>query len=256
MVKEWRHAAIACLMVVMAGCAAHPSQKLVLASQPSAEDADKEEVLGGLRMIETGKIQAAIDGPLTDVINRYETKYAHNPDRIYSARGPVQSLLYLMTSGADMAKGTAPAGSRNAIALGPAWAMAYWARGYAYVEMARYPEAEVEMKKALALSPNDAQYTGELAYVYQMQKRTEESLALYTAMPDMVPSMDGWSDTQKNELQCKGLRGQGYDLVELKRYDEAVAAYEACMKVIPGEPKSKAELGYIEGVRARNFTPH
>jgi tetratricopeptide (TPR) repeat protein len=248
MVQKWRHAGIACLMVVLSGCAAQAPKKPVVVAEPSA---DEKEVLDGVRMIESGQIQAAIDGPLTDVINRYETKYAHSPDRIYSARGPVQSLLYLMAAAADMDKGTAPADRRNTIALGPAWAMAYWARGYAYSDMARYPEAEAEVKKALALSPNDAQYTGELAYIYQAQKRTEESLALYTAMPDMIPTMDGWSDTLKNEFRCKALRGQGYDLVELKRYDEAVVAYKACMKIIPGEPKSKAEVGYIESVRRK-----
>lgn len=232
---------ILCLTGVLMGCASQPSRTILVASEPSA---DEKEVLDGVRMIQAGQIQAAIDGPLNDVINRYETKYAHNPEKLYSARGPVQSLWY-MVAAADTDR------SRDAVALGPAWAMAYWARGYAYTEMARYPEAEAELKKALALSPNDAQYTGELAYVYQVQKRTNESLALYASMPDMVPTMDNWNDTMKDEYRCKALRGQGYDLVELKRYDEAVVAYRACMKIIPDEPKSKAELGYIEGLRGK-----
>jgi len=248
MSRERRYAAIACLLVVLAGCATEPPRKFVVNTSPSADD---KEVMDGVRMIDAGQIQAAIDGPLNDVIARYETKYAHSADRIYSARGPIQGLMYMVTEGGAPGKKDVPEDRRNAIALGPAWAMAYWARGYAYGEMARYPEAEAEVKKALALSPNDAQYTGELAYIYQMQKRTEESLTLYIAMPDMIPIMDNWSDAVKNEFLCKAYRGQGYDLVELKRYDEAVAAYQACMKVIPGEPKSKAELGYIEGVRGK-----
>jgi tetratricopeptide (TPR) repeat protein len=248
MPKECRYAAFACLMIVLVGCATETPRKLVVNTSPSADD---KEVLDGVRMIQSGQIQAAIDGPLNDVIGRYETKYAHSPDRIYSARGPAQGLLYMVTEAGNLGKNDVPGERRNAIALGPAWAMAYWARGYAYGEMARYTDAEVEVKKALALSPNDAQYTGELAYIFQMQKRTEESLALYTAMPGMIPLMDNWSDTVKNEFFCKAYRGQGYDLVELKRYDEAVVAYQACLKVIPDEPKSKAELGYIEGVRGK-----
>jgi tetratricopeptide (TPR) repeat protein len=245
MVKGMRHVIVACVMVLMAACAA-PAPKTTASQEPSADDKDVHD---GLEMITAGQPQAAIDGPLNRVVKRFETKYAHSPDKIYSARGTVQSLLYMMVAANGTDKATKPADRQNAIALGPDWAMAYWARGYAYGEMGRYPEAEAELKKALALSPNDAQYTGELAYVYQVQKRTAESLALYTAMPDMIPLMDGFSDAGKNELRCKALRGQGYDLVELKRYDEAVVAYKACMKVIPDEPKSKAELEYIESVR-------
>ena len=46
-------------------------------------------------------------------------------------------------------------------------------------------------------------------------------------------------------------RYEGYDLVELKRYDEAEAAYNACIALIPGEPKSLGELEYIKSVRAK-----
>jgi Flp pilus assembly protein TadD len=47
------------------------------------------------------------------------------------------------------------------------------------------------------------------------------------------------------------LRGQGYALVELHRLDEATGAYQGCLKLVPGEPKSLAELGYIQGLRAK-----
>ena len=50
---------------------------------------------------------------------------------------------------------------------------------------------------------------------------------------------------------CRKLRGQGYALVELHRLDEATGAYQGCLKLVPGEPKSLAELGYIQGLRAK-----
>jgi Flp pilus assembly protein TadD len=53
-------------------------------------------------------------------------------------------------------------------------------------------------------------------------------------------------------LSCKALRGQGYALVELHRLDDAAAAYKACLKLEPGEPKSLGELGYIDGLRAKS----
>jgi tetratricopeptide (TPR) repeat protein len=181
------------------------------------------------------------------VVSRCEKRYANSRDVLFSARGPAQGFLYLSTAAANHVS----KGSGNAIDVGPAWAMAYWGRGYGYSEMNRYPEAEVELKKALALSPRDAQYTSELAYVYQMQKRFSESLALYISVPDMLDTMEEWKEADKTEFRCKSLRGQGYDLVELKRYDEAQAAYSACIAMIPGEPKSLAELEYIKKVRAK-----
>jgi Flp pilus assembly protein TadD len=252
MVKEWRHAAIACLMVVMGAGEANAAdgkatQTLTIAADSSQSQADLKEVVDAVLEIRAGRIQQAIDGPLTEVVDRYEKRYAKSRDVVFSARGPVLGLIYLTTSAADHVS----RGSGNAIDVGPAWAMAYWGRGYGYSEMNRYPEAEVELKKAIALSPRDAQYVSELAYVYEMQKRFNESLALYLTIPDMVETMDGWPDTAKVEFRCKSYRGQGYNLVELKRYDEAEAAYKACIALIPGEPKSLGELDYIKTMRSK-----
>jgi tetratricopeptide (TPR) repeat protein len=254
MVKGWWYVATACLMVGMAASPAQadeskkPTSTLTVHTDSAESQADVKEVVDAVLQINAGKIQQAIDGPLTDVVNRYEKRYANSPDAVVSARGQVQALLYLTLAAEVNAK---KGGSRNAIDVGPAWAMAYWARGYGYSEMNRFPEAEIELKKAIALAPSDAQYNSELAYVYQMQKRYEESLALYKAMPEMLGALDDLPESAKTEFRCKSFRGQGFDLVELKRYDEAEAAYKACLALVPGEPKSLGELEYIKGVRAK-----
>jgi hypothetical protein len=104
MVKEWRHAVTACLMVVLVAGAAQPAnaadsakatQNLTLAGGTTQSQADEKEVVDAVVQIRAGKIQQAIDGPLTDVVNRYEKRYANSCDVVFSARGPVQGLLYL-----------------------------------------------------------------------------------------------------------------------------------------------------------------
>lgn len=234
---------ITCVALSFAACATGPAR-----AEDAKADPDLLEVLKGVQMVQSGQIQAAIDGPLTDVVNRFTTKYAHSDKRIYSVRGPVQSLLYMATAANAMKAGTE---KRSAIALGPAWGMAYWARGYAYSEMARYPQAEAELRKAVALSPSDAQYQNELAYTLQAQHKFTESLAIYEQVPGMVPTMDDWPDSLKNEYLCKAYRGQGYDLSELGRFDDAEKAYGECLKIIPDEPKSKGELAWIAEQKAR-----
>jgi len=234
---------LASATLALTACASQPAKP-----EDTEADADLTEVLKGVQMVHAGQIQAAIDGPLTDVVNRFEKKYAHSDERIYSARGPLQSLLYMATAATAISDGS---DKRSAIALGPAWGMAYWARGYAYAEMARYPEAEVELKKAIALSPSDAQYQNELAFALQAQHRYAKSLAIYEQVPGMVPLMDEWPDSLKNDYTCRAFRGQGYDLSELGRFDEAEKAYRECLKIIPDDPKSKGELTWIAEQRAR-----
>ncbi|QDE39486.1 hypothetical protein FIV34_09865 [Luteibacter pinisoli] len=222
-------------------------QNITLNGESDEAQADMKTVVDAVVQINEGKIQQSIDGPLTDVVTRYEKRYAHSGDVVFSARGMTQGLMYL----AEAAVKHSVKGKGSAIDVGPAWSMAYWGRGYGYSEMNRFPEAEVELKKALALSPRDAQYASELAYVYQMEGRFAESLALYETVPGFLDLMDGWGDSEKTEFHCKSLRGQGYDLVELKRLDEAEAAYKACLALMPNEPKSLGELNYIKELRAK-----
>lgn len=237
-----------CLLALTA-CAPQTTHKApkqtIYVVTPSAEeaktgDADVKQVVDAVKMIEAGHIQAAIDGPLNDVVRRYEAKYAGSKKKIYSARGMTDALLY---SAAAMA--VKPPVSSEVV--GPAWAMAYWARGYAYNEMARYDDAIIELRKALALAPDDAQYQVELAFAYQQKHEWQPSLALYQSALDDADITAG----DVPEMKCRALRGQGYDLVELHRLDEAEATYRACLKLQPNEPKSVNELEYIRQLRTK-----
>jgi Flp pilus assembly protein TadD len=236
-------------VLMLAGCASpsanKPPERTINVVTPSSaeakvEDADNEQVLKGVKMIEAGQIQAAIDGPLDELVHRYEAKYGNSKVKVYSARGMADALLYEALSAT-----TKPPVS--SLVVGPAWAMGYWARGYAYNEMARYDEAIVELRKALALAPVDAQYQVELAYAYQQKHDWEQSLALYHSALDYAEITA--SDTLG--MKCRALRGQGYDLVELHRLDEAEAAYRACLELKPNEPRSLGELEYIRRLRVK-----
>jgi tetratricopeptide (TPR) repeat protein len=235
-------------VLTLAACAPQAASKLPKktiivvtpsAAQAKAEDADVKQVVEGVKMLEAGHIQAAIDGPLNDVVRRYEAKYGNSKKKIYSARGMTDGLLYSMVS----MKLKPPVGS---VVIGPAWAMAYWGRGYAYNEMARYDDAIVELHKALALAPEDSQYQVELAYSYQQKHEWQQSLSLFQSALDYADI----TASDATEMKCKALRGQGYDLVELHRLDEAEAAYRGCLKLKPREPKSTGELEYIRRLRA------
>lgn len=238
--------------LVLAGCAPHAAVKpantislTVDQAAPPAVSAEEQKVLGGLAMIQAGHIQAAIDGPLTEVISGYEHRYEHRAVKVFCARGLVDALAYA-------AMGDKSVNRKANVAvevIGPAWAQAHWARGYAYTEMARYPEARAELSQALTLSPMDSQYTSELAFTYQHTGDWKKMLSLYRDAEGRA-EISGVPD-QVSTLKCVALRGQGYALVELHRLDDASKAYQGCLKLVPGEPKSLGELDYIKGLRAK-----
>lgn len=139
---------------------------------------------------------------------------------------------------------------RSVTVLGPAWSMAYWARGYAYGEMARYDDEQADLEKALALAPNNAQYSNELAYVMMRKRAWDRSMALYQAGYANA-GISSSSDDSAHQMQCTSLRGQGYVLVERQQLDEAEAKYRACLAIIPDEPKSLGEIDYIAQQRKK-----
>ncbi|RDJ00098.1 tetratricopeptide repeat protein [Dyella solisilvae] len=236
------------VVCLLAACATQPDQKAKSAatqvtlyvdkSGNPATSPEEEQVLSALHMIQDGKIMAAIDGPLNAVIGTFEAQYAHADVKVYSARGATDALIYATL-------GTGGASGQKVEVLGPAWAMAYWARGYAYGEMARYDDERLELEKALALAPMDAQYSNELGYVYLQKHEWQNALSYY----EKAEGFADFNPSNADSMKCTSFRGQGYVLVELHRLDEAEAKYRACLKITPNEPKSLGEIGYIEGLR-------
>jgi len=233
--------AVIAATLTLAGCAAQApgvrpaAEAAATSTDAHSVDPDERPMREGMQLIIDGRIREAVEGPFDDIIRRYETQYGNSDTKIYSARGATDGLTYMMMA----ATAKPPVAAK---AVGPAWAMAYWARGYAYNEMARYDDAIVELNKALALAPMDAQYTMELAFAHQQKRDWEQALALYQS----AFAYAELSAADIPEMQCKALRGQGYNLVELHRFDEAKTAYSECLKLKPDEPKSLGELQYIE----------
>jgi len=83
----------------------------------------------------------------------------------------------------------------------------------------------------------------------QRKSAWQESLQHYETAEAFVNLTT--DETALVAVTCRALRGKGFDLVELHRYDEARAAYRGCLKLVPGEPKSLGELKYIDEVAAR-----
>lgn len=259
---------VAVVGLLLAACATQaPTQRTTHAATPTSSDhrattlsltpaADKvseqqtAKVMQGLDMIEHGQVQQAIDGPLHDVIAWYDKTWGHTDKVVFSARDTERSLIYVIGVAADEEKSGKP--KKDAVDVGPAWGMAYWAEGYGYNALGEYAQAQAALGKALALAPMNSQYQSELAFTYLKARDWTKALGLYQEAEGNA----GLAPQEKQtRLKCVALRGQGYVLVELKRLDDAVKAYQACLKLNPDDPKSRGELRYIQGLRDKAAKP-
>ena len=73
-------------------------------------------------------------------------------------------------------------------------------------------------------------------------KRFDEAVADY----DLGLTITGLPADERARLQ----RGRGYALTEMRRLDDAEAAYQAALRLEPGDTRSLNELKYIAGLRA------
>lgn len=204
-------------------------------------DADNNKIDGAFKLLRDGKLKDAMT-PLDEVIEHYESRYRREDIAVYSAHDQTDALLYAMITNLS-------GKPKETVVFGPAWAKAYWMRGYIYGEMNQLDQEIAQLDKALALAPMDPQYNNELAYAYGQKRDFARAMELYDTAQSHAELV---SDPQMaNHYKCVALRGKGYALVELNKLDEAESAYKACLALTPDEPKSVGELEYIKGLRAR-----
>ena len=169
------------------------------------------------------------------VIAFYIEKYATESRTVYCSRSPTETVSYLLS---------AVKNNKNAVVGDIAWSDAYFVRAYALLELRRQDDARTSLEKALNLSPNNAQYIGELAYIVQRQKHWQESLDLFARAEECAKTYS--PEQTKISETTRALRGEGFCLVELGRLDDAVAKYQACLKLDPNDRSAREELGYVE----------
>ena len=111
-------------------------------------------------------------------------------------------------------------------------------------ETSQFAAAMVVLDEGLALEPEYPDLISERAAAVSMLDRHEEALAVYVkGLASIDPLTDDW-------VKARFLRGEGFQLTELGRYDEAEKAYRASLKLQPGHGGALHELAYIAQVRA------
>ncbi len=231
---------ISIMALLMAALPVHAAES---APPPVAgADADKHqaELLGyAVAMISRGQGAQAISQYLDPIIASYEAANPPSKRRVYSARGTAATLFYLLLASKDKV---------DAVALGPTWGEAYFYKGFALIDLGRPAEAHAMFDKAIALSPSDARFISELGNLYQTEKDWPTALATFRNAETAAAFSP---DPVRIYEQTRALRGQGFALTEMGRYDESIAVYRKCLVLNPKDRIAEQELGYIAGLRGK-----
>jgi tetratricopeptide (TPR) repeat protein len=159
--------------------------------------------------------------------------------QVYCARSTTESLLYA---------GMGAKAGKSVVVLGPDWSMAIFLKGFALIDLNRSDEAKPWFEKAIAMSPMNAQFLGELGEWYKNRRDWAQAYALFErargAASFSPPDM-------KDHDERRGMRGMGFVLIEQGRLDEAEALFRKCLEMDPDDAGAKQELQYIAEQRAK-----
>ncbi len=189
--------------------------------------------------IHKGKAQGAIDEYLDPVITYYHQTYGSTSYKVYCSSSPNEALMYMLMS----LKTKQPA-----VALHSTWCDAVFLKAYALINLGRPDEAKPLIEEAIAHAPSNSHYLSELGNWYQQKKDWPNALGTFSRALEAAPLMP--AEVQKAE-KGRALRGTGYSLSELGRYDEAEDAYHNALTLDPNDKVAQAELVYIAHKRGK-----
>ena len=205
------------------------------ATESDGDTAQMQRLQAARQLLGAGKSDKAVQTEIDPVIKYYEEKYSRESRKVYCARSSVETLAYLLE-----------AASKNdeAVAIEPEWAMAYFMKAYALIDLGRISEARKNLTRAIELSPSNSQYLSEMAHLYQSEKNWAESQKLFIRAEECARTYS--PDEDKVRELTRALRGQGYNLVEMGKLDEAEAKYRECLELNRNDRSAQDELKYIK----------
>lgn len=228
---------LAFALLTMQAANASPAQA---ASAPAAAEVKQEGRIDQAYMLMKDGKQAAAIAILDGMIAEFENAHPANADlMVFSASNLAQTVYY---------SGLTAAAKKSGVVVEGDWAMAYFLKGFALIDLNRPDDAFPFLDKAVALSPSDAQYLAERGEWYKSRRQWNKALADFKAAVDASAFSD--EDIQA-EHKSRGLRGMGFVRIEQGNLDEAEKLFKQALKLTPGHPSALSELEYIKSQRAK-----
>ncbi|TMJ16597.1 MAG: tetratricopeptide repeat protein [Alphaproteobacteria bacterium] len=240
MTTRWKLWPALILLGLLAPLQAAQSQVATQAGPVAGIDqaAESKAIDAASAFITSGKPAEAIS-ILDKLIADRERVHGSDTRLIFNSRSTAEAIVY---------SGLAVQQKRDSVVYGENWSLAYFLKGFALIDLNRPAEAKPMYDKALALSPMNSHYLGELAEWHKNNKDFPAALDMFARAldaaefsPDEAKVFDG----------TRALRGMAFILIEQGKLDEAEKRLNEALKMDPNDAKAKGELQYIADRRAQ-----
>jgi tetratricopeptide (TPR) repeat protein len=189
-------------------------------------------------LAQKGDSQSAVT-ILDKVIGDIENRHRGSKKAYYCADGQAQVLMVLLKAASK---------KQDAEITNRQWCEALFLKGYALVSLKRTEEAGAALSKAAEMAPLNMQYANEYAEWHKSTGQWQKSLDLFRQAITLVEFAP---PNYVNILHARALRGVGFNLIELKKLDEAEVAFQESLKFAPGNQMALGELDCIKKLRGK-----
>jgi tetratricopeptide (TPR) repeat protein len=135
--------------------------------------------------------------------------------------------------------------TKSIIWVNESYSRAWYQLAIAHSKQEHFDEALFAIDCGLELENDHPELWSERGYLLGRLKRHQESLDCYTRAASV-------RDSAPTRQVARALRGQGVQLVDLNRLDEAEAALQRSLELEPDSNIARNELGYIADLRSQS----
>jgi tetratricopeptide (TPR) repeat protein len=201
-----------------------------------AKDPLGDQVDGAATLIKEAKPAEAL-AILDRVIATEEDSHKNEQRLIFSARSLTEAIIY---------SGIAGTQNKSSVILDNTWALAYFLKAFALIDLQRGEEGKAYLDKALGIAPMNAQYLAERGEWYKTRRDWAKS---YDDFEAASSAAEFSPDEQKSYEKRRALRGMAYARVEQGQFKEATRLLRQCLKLDPSDEHAKQELEYIRTLK-------
>jgi Flp pilus assembly protein TadD len=220
------------------------AQPKIIPAQIASEEAQDHAVVRKAMQAGSFKGMAAFEKDLIAVLDHAPAQYPQ-----MERKGDVTTIRLMMGKagkGTSILAGAVAAQNRTtAIGLNT-YPMAALLLGSLANERRDYRRAIAYLDRGLTLQPDNVTLMIERGAAMGQLRQFSDALALY----ERAEKLDFVTRDINLGDEARLMRAKGFVLIELKRLDEAEAAYGAALKLEPGHAQATAELDYIRKLRA------
>lgn len=134
-----------------------------------------------------------------------------------------------------------------ALKINPNFALAYFNRGNAYMELEEYPQAIIEFKSSILLNPNFEESYINLAKAYFYINYYQEALAVLDEVKSKTGALRAASSLSNDitEVYANDLLSKGLDYFAISDFDRAITNIKQAISIKPDLKQAYYKLGHI-----------